>query len=209
LKHYFEKNISDTYWQRFQQYGPSAKGSYWASEARQELRFKLIIEEIFKLSNEPTIELADIGCGYGAFISYIKQSNYLGKVKYTGYDVCANLIKECKKKEKENWINFEVGTEPRSTSMFTIMSGTYNLAATLDLNDWESYVKTCLKNCWKKTSKGMVFNLQIAKVEEITKTYIYYANQSKILELCVSLFGPTKMVTNSYLPNDITFSIVK
>ena len=201
-----EKNLSNIYWRRFCEFGSTAKSSFWLSETRQELRFDIIMKEISKLTSNPVIELADIGCGYGALVSYLQKTNHYSRINYSGYDICASLIRECRK--KYNGVPFELGVEPKVETMFTIMSGTYNLAPTQDLTIWQNYVEDCLKKCWLKTSEAMIFNLQLAEKEEISKTNIYYADCNRVMELCVSLFGPTKFVKNSYLPHDGTFVVV-
>lgn len=203
---YFEKNLSQIYWRRFCQYGPTAKSSFWLSENRQELRFGIIMREVFKLTTDPIIGLADIGCGYGALLLYLKNKGYYNRIDYSGYDICSSLISECRKKDK--FVSFELGVEPKLRTMFTVMSGTYNLAPTNNIKTWQNYVEECLKKCWKKTSKAMIFNLQLAKNEQISNTNIYYADCNRILELCVSLFGPTKLVKNNRLPNDGTFVVM-
>jgi len=64
----FENTLSQIYWKRFQQFGSTPQGSFWATEARQALRFEIILCEIDKLSGAEGFSLADIGCGYGALV---------------------------------------------------------------------------------------------------------------------------------------------
>ena len=91
---------------------------------------------------------------------------------------------------------------------FSVMSGTHNLAVTKDVFAWESYIFECLEKCWNKTSKAMVFNLQIADKAKISDSNIYFAEKSKIIETCVTLFGPTRIIFEDNLPNDATFSVI-
>ena len=93
--------------------------------------------------------------------------------------------------------------------MFTVMSGTHNLAVTTNLNLWEKHVYNSLLKCWNKTSKAMIFNLQIASKSWISKNKIYYAEMMKTLDMCVSNFGPTKVITHEDLPTDATFLVKK
>ena len=102
----------------------------------------------------------------------------------------------------------DIRIKPRKTMPFSIMSGTYNLAATKDVFSWENYIFECLKKCWSKTSKAMVFNLQIADRAEVSENNIYFAEKNKIIETCVALFGPTRVIFDKDLPNDATFSVI-
>lgn len=173
------------------------------------MRFKIILDEIKKIKKSGFIELSDIGCGYGALANHLKLSNTINVKKYTGYDLNKNLINICKKEINEYWTEFRVGSRPETMTMFSVMSGTYNLAATKSIFSWQQYVESCLFNCWEKTSHAMIFNLQVSKKVRISKENIYYAEKSRVLDLCVSLFGPTKLVEHKELPNDATFVVLK
>ena len=96
LKSKFEQLLSEIYFERFVKYGRKPEGSFWASKSRQECRFKIIFDEIFKINKSKTIDLSDVGCGYGALVTYIKSSGLSNSVQYTGYDISEGLIKNCK-----------------------------------------------------------------------------------------------------------------
>ena len=82
-------------------------------------------------------------------------------------------IKEISKKEiNEKWAEFKVGSKPDRATMFAVMSGTYNLAATKNIFNWEKYVEDCLSNCWDKTLAAMIFNVQVSKEARISKENI-------------------------------------
>ena len=92
--------------------------------------------------------------------------------------------------------------------MFTVMSGTYNLAMTEDPLEWEEYMFKCLSDCWKLTSDAMIFNLQVSNKQRVSDSNIYFAEKNKIIETCVALFGPTRVIFDKDLPNDATFSVI-
>ena len=81
-----ETEINSQYSKRFEKFGPTAKGVFWASTARQEKRFDLILEEIQKISrNHIVLEIADIGCGYGSFADYLNRNHSKSKFKYESH----------------------------------------------------------------------------------------------------------------------------
>ena len=204
----FNKKLTEIYWKRFKRFGAIPEGSFWESENRQQLRFKVILDEIDKIFSIASVGLADVGCGYGALANYISENRIIEKYHYTGYDISSNLISECKSKITDKRFSFKVGSEPFSVTHCTIMSGTYNLAMTRDLELWEKYVLRCLIRCWQKTSKAMIFNLQVAANGWISKNNIYYAEKNRILELCLKHFGPTKLICHPKLPKDVTFVVL-
>ena len=88
-----ETEINSQYSKRFEKFGPTAKGVFWASTARQEKRFDLILKEIQKiLRNQIVLEIADIGCGYGSFIHYLNKHFNLTKLSYDGFDINPKFI---------------------------------------------------------------------------------------------------------------------
>ena len=205
----FESVLSKIYFKRFIKYGAKPEGSFWASKSRQESRFKIMLDEIQKINKSRMFELSDVGCGYGALVDYIKSCQMSKSIQYSGYDISEGLIKQCKQKFSEHWVDFSVGTCPNVTRQYCVMSGTYNLSATENTVQWEKYVLRSILKCWQKTSRAVVFNLQIAKKTKITKEMIFYAERDRILDFCVSSLGPTKVITNNNIPNDVTFVVIK
>tara|TARA_E500000331_G_scaffold342721_1_gene376682 strand:+ start:136 stop:771 length:636 start_codon:yes stop_codon:yes gene_type:complete len=201
----YNEILSQVYGARFKEYGATAKGSFWLNRQRQEARFRIIAQELSRLANGTAVNIADIGCGYGAFANYLLETRDLEVFEYTGYDICPQLIEKCRHHSPSKAFNFEVASAPLFPTMFTVMSGTYNLSVTLDIKNWEDYVLTCLETCWKQTTFAMIFNLQVEERSMITKNNIYYANKVATLEACNTRFGPTKVITNNELPKDATF----
>ena len=89
------------------------------------------------------------------------------------------------------------------------MSGTYNLAVTKNVHQWEAYVLRCLSKIWKKTQKAMVFNLQSSALPEayISKDKIYYAAVDSLLHKMEHMIASPILVTERSLPRDVTIVI--
>ena len=205
-----EAEINSRYSERFEKFGPTAKGVFWASNTRQERRFSLILKEIKKISrNQSVFEIADIGCGYGSFADYLIRNLDRTEFNYEGFDINSKFIEHCSRKFLEPNIRFNIGSRPLSEKTFVTMSGTYNLATTKDVALWEQYLFSCLSECWAYAKTAMIFNLQSSKTSKISSQNIYYANTSVIIDFCVSEFGPTRIIKDDSLENDVTFTIVR
>ena len=205
-----EAGINSEYSRRFEKFGPTAKGVFWNSTARQEKRFDLILKEIQKISRKHfVLEIADIGCGYGSFVNYLNKHVNKSEFNYEGFDINPEFIEHCRSKFSEANLRFIVGRRPSSKKDFITMSGTYNLATTKDVSLWEQYIFGCLSECWGYAKIAMVFNLQTSKTSEISSQNIYYASTSDIIDFCVSKLGPTRIIRDEQLENDVTFSIVR
>ncbi len=205
-----ESEINSQYSKRFEKFGPTAKGVFWASTARQEKRFDLILKEIQKIPrNHIILEIADIGCGYGSFVNYLNKYVNKREFNYEGFDINPNFIKHCRNKFSDANLRFIIGNRPLSKKDFITMSGTYNLATTSNLSLWEKYLFSCLSECWAYTKTAMIFNLQTSKSSKISSQNIYYANASKVVDFCVSKLGPTRIVRDNSLENDATFTVIR
>ena len=205
-----EAEINSEYSRRFEKFGPTAKGVFWASTTRQEKRFEIILKEIQKISrNHTVLEIADIGCGYGSFVHYLNKHVNQTMFIYDGFDINPKFIEHCRSKFSEPNLKFVIGSRPSSKKDFITISGTYNLATTTDVSLWEQYLFNCLSECWANTKIAMIFNLQSAQEKKITSQNIYYANTSEIIDYCVANFGPTRILRDDQLENDITFTVVR
>ena len=205
-----EAEINSEYSRRFEKFGPTAKGVFWASTARQEKRFEMILKEIQKISqNHILLEIADIGCGYGSFVDYLKKHMPQSEFNYQGFDINPKFIEQCRNKFSEENLRFLIGSRPSSKKDFITMSGTYNLATTTSVSLWEWYLFNCLSECWAYTKTAMIFNLQTSKTSKISSQNIYYANTSAIIDFCVTKLGPTRILRDDSLENDVTFTVLK
>ena len=205
----FDEELEGKYNRRFKKYGATAEGSYWISKARQELRFAIMTKEIFKLQNNLELSICDIGCGYGALADYIATEYNPKKMRYFGTDISTDLIDHCTENCNLSWAKFTVGSKPHSDMDVCLMSGTYNLAATHNALDWENHIFKNLTECWSKTKKMLIFNLQTDYSTHISSGNIFYANKYSILNRCNTLIDTAVCVEHADLPFDTTFVIKK
>ena len=209
MKNFYNEILSHVYGAQFHEHGATAKGSFWLSQKRQEIRFHIISQEVARLADGTKTDIVDIGCGYGAFAEYLLEKGDLEISNYTGYDICPQLIEECQKLSQSSLFKFKIGSAPVSPTNFTVMSGTYNLSVTSDVKKWEAYVFCCLEHCWKQTTFAMIFNLQVEDQSRISENKIYYADKVAMLDACIKRFGPTKVILSQEIPKDATFVILR
>ena len=193
------------YEERFEVYGQTPEGSFWINNDRQVTRFEVIFRQVEKLL-KGEYSVADIGCGYGAMVDYLLLNQKLDPKLYYGYDICGKLVRFCNSRFSNLGLEFRVGEHPEESVDISVMSGTYNLAATNNVHHWEAYVAGRLKKVWEKTQTAMVFNLQASSVDKsfISRNRIYYASPTDVHSRLTDLFGPIKIIREERLPCDIT-----
>lgn len=205
---WYRTMIRRAYEQRFDLYGEIPAGVFWVDKSRQIARFDVIFSQISRMIYGE-YSLADIGCGYGAMVDYLLQKKTGNLTFYSGYDICRSLIYSCEDRFSKLGLKFKMGDCPEKAVDVSIMSGTYNLAVTKNVQHWEGYIEECLKRVWEKTNTAMIFNLQISNLGRsfISRNQIYYAHQMEMYSRLNNLFGYTEIILEERIPNDITLIV--
>lgn len=207
----FRKLITGVYTKRFQKYGRQPSGVYWSDKDRQLSRFSIILNQVAAVLPKGSVSIADVGCGYGALAHHLRNgvnSDYI-RYHYTGYDINPTLIRACRGAPGIPSKQFKLGDCPSEVVDFSVMSGTYNMSVTRDLDHWETYILDCLERCWRYSRHGMVFNLLSADYSYISEGMLYHSNIHKIRRYCRSNFGATRIIREARLPSDATLVVVR
>ena len=204
----FNKQLSNIYNKRFDNYNNTPKGVFWNSKLSQDLRLNIILDKILKNSKSDEFSIADIGCGYGRLYEIIKERNLDKRIQYYGFDINQKFIQFCKNKKNFKNVAFAISTFPNKNTDFIVMSGTYNLTPTNNVSLWEDYIMKNLTNNWKLATKAMIFNCLIKEKKQINQA-LYYTELSWIKRICENNFGKIQIYRNQLLKDDVTILIKK
>ena len=193
-----------TYRRNIKRFGFTPMGVFWNSKTSQYNRFKVIFKLLFRYSSLKKLEIADIGCGYGEFLKFLKEnkSNY----SYKGYDINSEIIKFCNKRFTDKL--FEVSDFPQKKCDFCIISGTYNYAVIDDLGLWESYIIKNLVECFKMCNLGIIVNFQVSNFKKI-KNNIFYTDINSMGSLLRKKFKNVEHFEDTLTSNDVYFIILR
>ena len=202
------KEISNIYNKRFNNYNNTPKGVFWNSKLSQDLRLNIILDKILKNSKNDEFSIADIGCGYGRLYEIIRERKLDRKVQYHGFDINDKLINFCKNNQDFKNVQFSINSFPFKITDYVVMSGTYNLTPTNNISLWEDYIIKNLTSNWKLVKKAMIFNCLIKEKKEINKA-LYYTELSWLKRICENNFGNIQIFKNQLLKDDVTIVIKK
>ena len=202
------KQISNIYNKRFDNFNNTPKGVFWNSKLSQDLRLNIILDKILNNSKSEEFSIADIGCGYGRFYEILKERNLDDKVKYHGFDINQKIINFCKNKKDFVNVKFGISALPFDDTDYVVMSGTYNLTPTNDISLWEDYIIKNLTNNWKFVRKAMIFNCLIKEKRKIEKK-LYYTELSWIKKICERNFCDPEVIKHDLLKDDMTIILKK
>ena len=202
------KQISNIYSKRFDNYNNTPKGVFWNSKLSQDLRLNIILDKILQNTQNEKSSIADIGCGYGRLYEVIKERNLDKKFQYYGFDINQNLINFCKNNKDFENVEFAINTCPSKKIDYVIMSGTYNLTPTNNIPLWEDYITKNLASNWNLVKKAMIFNCLIKEKRKIEKK-LYYTELSWIKKICERNFCDPEVIKHNLLKDDITIILKK
>ena len=202
------KQISNIYNKRFDNFNNTPKGVFWNSKLSQDLRLNIILDKILQNVKSDEFSIADIGCGYGRLYEIIRERKLDVKVQYHGYDINQKIISFCKNNIDFENIKFSISAFPLNETDYVVMSGTYNLTPTNNISLWEDYIIKNLKSNWKLVQKAMIFNCLIKEKRKIEKK-LYYTELSWIQKICERNFCDPEVIKHNLLKDDITIILKK
>jgi len=199
--------VARIYGKRLDQCGATAKGVFWRGEVWQRRRFERMCE-IFTDTDmaNGNIAINDLGCGYGAFFEFLAGYPVLQNSRYYGYDIAQPMIAACRDRISDPRAAFYRKMWATKTAEYSFASGTYNLNNDADEAAWEKYVEASLLQLWKRTTKGLAFNMLRRDADDDFQG-LYYIDPEKMLKFCrENLSADVEMFDERPMP-DVTYFV--
>ena len=199
-------NVADYYSAKLSVHGSTAKGVDWNGEDSQSLRFEQLSKII---CSEEVFSIADIGCGYGAFLEYL-DTHYSG-FSYYGLDISKEMIGAAEQNYSANeQLRFEVGSIPSNLSDYCIASGVLNVRLHHNDEEWRRYFDDTLDLLDKWSSKGFAFNcLTSWSDKDKMRDYLFYANPGEVFDYCKKKYSKNVALLHDYDLYEFTILVRK
>lgn len=207
-----EAGLNRAYGRALSRHGASPQGVFWNSSKSQRARFAALFDMIAGHTTSwagpnarPSV--ADIGCGYGAMLSYMQDRSKIASWSYLGIDINPAMIAAARQRLPHAAGRLSVGKLPPRQVDYAVFSGTFNLCLIDDPDRWQAYILSSLAACWPLCKRAMVLNLLCQREARINAN-IYYAEQQAITE-ALHQFGKIKAVPTRGLKHDVTFLVCR
>lgn len=176
-------------------HGASARGVDWRDEAGQRLRH---VQFDRLIGGDPTASIADLGCGYGDYLIYLRTSGYRGR--YVGYDLVPAMLAAAERAHGSgNDRRWELGGTPAERADYVIASGIFNVKRDMTAEAWERYVEETIEAMAAAAAKGFGFNvLTVWSDPDKRRSDLYYADPSRWLVHCAQRYGPNIALLQDY-----------
>lgn len=187
-------DVAKYYSTKLAEHGETPLGVDWNGEESQTLRF----EQLCKVIAGSSFTLNDLGCGYGALVSYLR--GRFGNVEYRGCDVSAEMIEVARKRySSDAHAQFSQSSAPSAISDYGIASGIFNVR--LDHRDaqWLTYIEATLDNLNRTSIKGFAFNCLTSYSDpDKMRDYLYYADPLMLFDLCKRRYSRNVALLHDY-----------
>ena len=182
------------YSSRLAEHGPTARGVDWNGPESHELRHR----QFLRLVDDPTASVLDLGCGFGDFVRFLRESGHRGK--FVGYDIAPTMIEEARRLHGQGLDRtWHVGAAPDEQADFAIASGVFNVRGNLSDEVWMSYVHETVDVLARTARRGFGFNvLTLSSDPDRRRPELYYADPTAMLRWCLSRYGRCVALLQDY-----------
>lgn len=178
--------VSRYYAGRIAEHGPGPRGVDWNGTESQRLRhaqFSRLIEA------DGTASILDLGCGYGDFLSYLRERGHAGC--YEGWDIAPEMIAAATTVHgtgvDHRW---HVGAVPDEACDYAIASGVLNVKGEVPAQAWEDYTTSVIETLARSGRRGFGFNmLSLSSDPEKRRPALFYADPAAVLRHCLDRYG--------------------
>lgn len=202
------QDLSKYYSRKILQHGPTPAGVDWNGASAQETRFRQVAKILTPV--EP-VTVADVGCGYGAFLDYLRVNFPERSFRYRGYDISREMVEvamEIHPDEPESTFTLIDSVSEIEKTDFSIASGIFSVKLDAPSDYWRSYIEETLLLIADRSRIGFAFNLLTSHCDRHLMTdRLYYADPSSFLNFCLRSFSSKVALFHDYGLHEFTILV--
>jgi hypothetical protein len=197
--------IRDYYTAKIRRYGPNPLGVDWRCVPTQQLRFV----QLLKLCDGAArFSLDDLGCGYGALLSYLAERHAAAEINYLGVDLSPAMIRYARRLWPGR--SFVVGHASPRMADYCIASGIFNVKQDQPLEHWERFVGETLDRMADNVRRGFAVNLMGPVTETKARAaQLYRSSAGRWIRYCEEELGMAVTLLDGYGMREYTLLAFK
>ena len=204
---YIDLGLNRAYRRALSRHGATPQGVFWNSSKNQAARFAVLLGAVADHAGRRDLSIADIGCGYGPMLDYMRGRPQYRSWEYAGIDITRAMIAEARRRNPQYAARFAVGKLPLGRVDYAVFSGTFNLCLIDDPDRWQRYILDALAACWPRCRNGMALNLLCRRETTIEASIFYAVEADMAAALC--RFGRVEAAPTRGLKHDVTFLVTR
>jgi SAM-dependent methyltransferase len=195
--------VAKYYASKLAQHGATPAGVDWNSEESQRVRF----DQFMELISDRQASVCDYGCGYGAFLGYLRARGHQGE--YVGFDVADAMIREARTAhEADHAARFTSVRDDVAVVDFTIASGIFNVRLTTPADEWRTYVDETIRDLASLSRRGFGFNVLSSYSDpERRRGDLHYADPREVFDQCMERWPRRVALVHDYDLYEFTVTV--
>jgi SAM-dependent methyltransferase len=198
--------IAEYYTAKVRKFGATPLGVDWTCVPTQEMRFV----QLLKLCDfTAPFSLNDVGCGYGALLSYLDWRHGDCAVDYLGLDLSQAMLRQARRlwRNRPN-VAFALGGASPRVADYSVASGIFNVQQDQPLDLWETFVATTLDHLHRTSSRGFAVNfMRRSSPQGKTREGLYCTEPERWTNYCAAEFGARSEIIEDYGLREFTLIV--
>lgn len=188
-------NVARYYESKLAAHGATPAGVDWSSERSQTLRFERFTP---LLEGDRDASIGDYGCGYGAFLDYLRSRGHTGA--YLGFDAAPTMVAAAAAGHPDDVCARFVGARAElELSDVTVASGIFNVRLDVPDDRWREYMQETIRDIASVSRCGFAFNA-LTSYSDIDRRRgdLYYADPREVFDYCMRLWPRRVALRHDY-----------
>jgi SAM-dependent methyltransferase len=198
--------IAEYYTGKIRKFGATPLGVDWTCVPTQEMRFV----QLLKLCDFTSpLSLNDLGCGYGALLSYLDWRHPGCTIDYLGIDLSQAMLRRARRlwRNRSNVSFVHDHASPRLAD-YSVASGIFNVRLNQPRDLWERFVATALDQLHRTSRRGFSVNFMRAPpVGTPERQGVYSTGPERWAQYCTDQFGAATEVIDGYGLREFTLIV--
>jgi SAM-dependent methyltransferase len=194
------------YSDKIRQFGATARGVDWNSEASQIRRF----DELLRVADEGgDCSVNDYGCGYGALAGHLRRQGR--RWRYTGFDISESMIAHAVAAHGPDPLcAFTTDPDALQPADYTLASGVFNVKQDHPAEAWQDYVLATLAGIDCLSRRGFAFNMLSSYSDaDRQRADLFYGRPAFFFDYCKTHFSPRVALLHDYPLYEFTIVVRK
>lgn len=204
------QKTEEYYGSKIKQFGANYAGVNWNGEKAQKIRY----DQLAKLINmeNKNFSVCDYGCGYGYFLSYLKERLPFWRGGYIGVDSSVTMIDTAKQLFGENNEKYKFCCDTGIVGVYdyVVASGIFNLSMGMSEKEFNTYMLKIIQTFHRSSKKGFAFNaLTKYSDQDKMRKDLYYSDPLFWFDYCKKNFSKNVALLHDYELYDFTIIVRK
>lgn len=181
---------------RLRRHGASPLGVDWTCQPTQELRFVQLLKVV---QPRAPFTVNDVGCGYGALLTFMRRRWRAKDFDYLGTDVCAPMVEAARRLHaRRRNARFEMAAADLREADYALASGIFNVRLGLAQEAWTRFVQDTLRRLSASSRMGFAVNFLDAEAGVSWPAGLYAAKPATWQRWCEQQTGWRTEVLRGY-----------